>query len=74
MQTFTAMFTTTAMLLAALALTSLTGRSICASRRWQSEIKRVGQGLKDHSGPVSIPANCLGPRVHWAFRGALHDA
>ena len=74
MQTFTATLTTTAMLLAALAFTGLTGRSLCTSRRWQTEIRRVGEGLKDHSSFMSVPAGCRGPRITWGFKGALHDA
>ena len=74
MQTFTATLITTAMLLAALAFTGLTGRSLCTSRRWQAEVKRVGEGLKDHPSWMTGTPTCHGPRTHWSFQGALHDA
>lgn len=72
MLTFTATLTTTAMLLAALAFTGLTARSLCAARRWPTEIRRVGEGFKDRSTYRSAPVNCRGPRIAWGFKGALH--
>ena len=71
MITFTATLTTTAMIMVALLMGKLHATSDCALRRWQAEVKRVGETLKETPSWSWSPA-CQGPRVTWAFKGKLH--
>jgi len=71
MTVFTATLTTTAMLLAALLMGRLHSLSQCSYKKWQNEIIRVGEHVKDHPS-LRIHTVCSGATVHWNFQGSLH--